>query len=109
MTELRKEAPMHNSTSKTVAASLAALAVIVSLGTSPVLARGGGGHGGGFGAGGGIHVGGGGGAFHGGGGFHPGGQMYSGYHGHNHFYGGYNACAVNPFNQLVNPTYPYSC
>jgi hypothetical protein len=104
---------MRNSTFKTVAASLAALAVIISLGTSPVLARGGGGHGGGFGgggfgAGGGIHFGGGG-TFHGGEGLHPGGQIYSGRHDHNHFYGGYYACTLNPLNQLVNPTYPYPC
>ena len=103
---------MRNSTLKAVTASLAAVAMIVSLGTSPVLARGGGG-GGHFG-GGGFHVGGGfggashlgggdlgGGGFHVGGGFHPGGQMYSGLHGHRRFYGGYNACVT------TNPPYPY--
>jgi hypothetical protein len=118
---------MRNSTSKGVAASLAVVALVASLGTSPVLARGGGGHGGGFGGGGsfgggsfgggGIHMGGGGfggGSFHPGGGFHPGGDYrvgggwHGGYHGDNRYYGGYDACAVNPF-YLLNPGYPYSC
>ncbi len=93
---------MRNSTLKTVGASLAAVAVIVSLGTSPVLARGGGGHGD-FG-GGGIHFGGGG--FHSGGGYHMGGTWNGGYHARNHYYSGYGACTVNPVNQL---TYPYTC
>ena len=31
-----------------------------------------------------------------------------GYYGHNHDYGGYDACALNPF-YLLNPGYPYSC
>jgi len=38
-----KEPSMRNSTLKAVTASFAAVAMIVSLGTSPVLARGGGG------------------------------------------------------------------
>jgi hypothetical protein len=68
--DFEREAPMRNSTLKTVAGSLAAVTVIVSLGTSPVLARGGGGGGHG---GGGIHFsrGGGVGMFQGGSGFHP--------------------------------------
>ena len=40
-TRLRKESSMRTSTFRTITASFAALAVIVSLGTSPVLARGG--------------------------------------------------------------------
>jgi hypothetical protein len=109
---------MRNSTLKAVAGSLAAVVLVVSLGTSPVLARGGGGHGGG---GGGVHFGGGGfggGGFHLGGGFradggfHPGGGYRvggnGGYYGHSHDYGGYDACALNPF-YLLNPGYPYSC
>ena len=90
---------MRTSTFSKITASFAALAVIASLGTSPVLARGGGG-GGHFG-GGGTFIGGGG--FHaggfGGGGFHPGGRMYGGAYSHHPFYGGYNACVVNPYNQ----------
>jgi hypothetical protein len=99
---------MRNSTLKGVAASLAAVALVASLGTSPVLARGGGGHGGGFG-GGGIHMGGGGfggGGFHPGGGYRVGGGWHGGYHGDNRYYGGYNACTNNLLDQL---TYPYSC
>jgi hypothetical protein len=96
---------MRNSTLKAVTASFAAVAMIVSLGTSPVLARGGGGH---FG-GGGLHVGGGGhfggGGFHVGGGFHRGG----GFHGHSGFYGGYSACVPNPFYQSGNPLYYNPC
>lgn len=86
----------------TAAASFAAVGImIVSLGTSPALARGGGGHG----RGGGMASPGGS-AFHTGGGFHPNG----GHHGHSHLFGSYNACA-NPNFQPVNPTYPpnYSC
>jgi hypothetical protein len=94
---------MRNSTLKAVAESLAAVVLVVSLRTSPALARGGGGHGGA-----GVHFGGGG---FGGGGFHPGGGYRvggnGGYYGHNHEYGGYNACALNPF-YLSNPGYPYS-
>ena len=109
---------MRNSTLKAVAGSLAAVVLVVSLGTSPALARGGGGHGGGRG---GVHFGGGG---FGAGGFHPGGGFRAdggfrpgggyrvggngGYYGHNHDYGGYDACALNPF-YLLNPGYPYSC
>jgi hypothetical protein len=98
---------MRNSTLKAVAGSLAAAVLVVSLGTSPALARGGG-HGGG---GGGVHFGGGGfggGGFHPGGGYRVGGGGHGGYYGHNHDYGGYNACALNPF-YLSNPGYPYSC
>jgi hypothetical protein len=101
---------MHASTFRKITASFAALAVIVSLGTSPVLARGGGG-GGHFG-GGGTFIGGGG--FHaggfGGGGFHPGGRMYGGAYSHHRFYGGYNACVVNPYYQWPNQySSPYTC
>jgi hypothetical protein len=90
---------MRASTFRKITAVFAALAVIVSLGTSPVLARGvgGGGHMGGgrtFIGGGGFHAGG-----FGRGGFHPGGRMYGGAYGHHRFYGGYNACVVNPYNQ----------
>jgi hypothetical protein len=47
---------MRNSTFRAITASVAAVAMILSVGTSPVLARGGGGH---AGAGGGFHAGGG--------------------------------------------------
>jgi hypothetical protein len=108
---------MRNSTLKGIAASIAAVALVASLGTSPVLARGGGGgggHGGGFGGGGsfgggGIHMGGGGfggGGFHPGGGYRVGGGWHGGYHGDNRYYGGYNACTNNLLDQLI---YPYSC
>jgi hypothetical protein len=97
--DFEKESSMRASTFRKITASFAALAVIVSLGTSPVLARGGGG-GGHFG-GGGTFIGGGG--FHAGGfgrgGFHSGGRMYGGAYSHHPFYGGYNACVVNPYNQ----------
>jgi hypothetical protein len=111
---------MRDSTLKAVAGSLAAVVLVVSLGTSPVLARGGGGHGGGVHFGGGGFGGGGfhpGGGFRADGGFHPGdgyrvgGGGNGGYYGHNHDYGGYggyDACALNPF-YLLNPGYPYSC
>jgi hypothetical protein len=94
---------MRNSTLRAITASVTAVAMIVSLGTSPVLARGGGG-----GHAGGIHVGGGG--FHAGGGFHPGG--YAGFHGYHRGYygGGYygGACAANPI-PLLNLVSPYWC
>ena len=91
---------MRASTFRKITASFAALAVIVSLGTSPVLARGGGGGG---------HFGGGG-TFIGGGGFHPGGRMYGGAYNHHRFYGAYNACVVNPYNQWPNQySWPYTC
>jgi|SRR5277367_3939059 len=98
---------MRNSFLKAVTSSFAGVALIVSLGTSPTLARDGGGHGGGggmaFRGGSGFHEGVG---FHSSVGFHP----YSGFHSHSHFFGGYNAC-VNAYNQPGNPTYPanYSC
>ena len=103
---------MRNSPWRAIAASVAAVAMMVSLGTSPVLARGGGG-----GHGGGIHVGGGGfhgGGFHAGGGFHPGGRTFA--HGyHRGYYGGgyygsgyYGACAANPV-PLLNLVSPYWC
>jgi hypothetical protein len=100
---------LRTSTFRKITASFAALAVIVSLGTSPVLARGGGG-GGHFG--GGTFIGGGG--FHAGGfgrgGFHPGGRMYGGAYSHHRFYGGYNACVVNPYYQWPNQySSPYTC
>src|SRR5580693_8206971 len=109
-TRLRRESSMRTSTFRKITASFAALAVIVSLGTSPVLARGGGG-GGHFG-GGGTFIGGGG--FHAGGfggrGFHPGGRMYGGAYNHHRFYGAYNACVVNPYNQWPNQySWPYTC
>jgi hypothetical protein len=72
---------MRNSKLKSATVFFAALAVIVSLGTSDALARGGGGGGhmgGGFrmGGGGGFHAGGG---FRGAGAFHPGGGYAHGY------------------------------
>ena len=73
---------MRASTFRKITASFAALAVIVFLGTSPVVARGGGG--GGHMGGGGTFIGGGG--FHAGGfgrgGFHSGGRMYGGAYSH---------------------------
>jgi hypothetical protein len=48
------------------------------------------------------------GGFHPGGGYRVGGGGNGGYYGHNHDYGGYDACALNPF-YLLNPGYPYSC
>ena len=95
---------MRNSTLRAITASVAAVAMIVSVGTSPVLARDGGGHGGG----GGVHVGGGG--FHAGGGFHPGGHTYAhGYH-RGYYGGGYygGACAANPI-PLLNLVSPNWC
>ena len=101
---------MRNSTLGAITASVAAVAMIVSLGTSPVLARGGGGGGHG---GGGARVGGGG--FHAGGGFHPGGHMYAhgyhrGYYGGGYDGGGYygGACAANPI-PLLNLVSPNWC
>jgi hypothetical protein len=92
---------MRASTFRKINASFATLAVIVFLGTSPVQARGGGG-GGRFG-GGGTLMGGGFGGVHAGGfggrGFHPGARMYGDAYSHHRFSGGYNACAVNPYNQ----------
>jgi uncharacterized membrane protein len=98
---------MRNSTLRAITASVAAVAMIVSVGTSPVLARGGGGHGGG-------------GGFQGGGGFHPGGRAYAhgyhrgyyggGYYGGGYYGGGYygGACAANPI-PLLNLVSPYWC
>jgi hypothetical protein len=105
---------MRNSKLKTLTASLAAVVMIVSLGTSAALARGGGGVGGHFGGGAGTFLGGGAGfgGFHAGGGFHPNERMYGGIHSHRHFYGGYSACLVNSFNQgqnLANSPSPYMC
>ena len=89
---------MRTSTCRKITASFAALAAIVFLGTSPVVARGGGG---GHMGGGGTFIGGGG--FHAGGfargGFHSGGRMYGSAYSRHRFYGGYNACVVNPYNQ----------
>ena len=109
---------MRNSTLRAITTSVAAVAMIVSVGTSPVLARGGGGHGGG------VHVGGGGfrggGGFHAGGGFHPGGRAYArgyhrgyyggGYYGGGYYGGGYygGACAANPI-PLLNLVSPNWC
>src|SRR3984885_8857476 len=106
-TWLRKESSMRTSTFRKITASFAALAVNVSLGSSPVLARGGGGGGGGGGpfGGGGTVIGGGfgGGCVHAGGfggcGFRPGGRMYGCPSSHPRFYSGYNACGVNSYNQ----------
>ena len=113
---------MRNSTWKAVTVSFAAVALVVSLGTSsPVLARGGGGGhgGGGFGGGhsfsGGDRAGGGfGGRAFAGGGFHEGGGFHAGREGNHRFRGNgrfdnYNACVVSPFYLFGNPTYPYSC
>ena len=122
---------MRNSTWKAVTVSFAAVALVVSLGTSsPVLARGGGGGGGGHGGGGfggGHSFGGGdraGGGFGGGhafagGGFHEGGFHEGGLHagregnhrfrGHGNGFDNYNACVASPFYLFGNPTYPYSC
>jgi uncharacterized membrane protein len=91
---------MRNSTLRAITASVTAVAMIVSLGTSPVLARGGGG-----GHAGGIHV--------GGGGFHAGGHMYAhgdhrGYYGGGYYGGGYYGCAANPI-PLLNVVSPYWC
>jgi hypothetical protein len=118
-----KESFMRNSTWKAVTVSFAAVALVVSLGTSsPTLARGGGG-GGGFGGGGfgggGFRAGGGfGGGFGGGhtfaaGGFHEGGGVRAEREGNHRFhrnggFGNYNACAGSPFYLFGNP-YPYSC
>jgi hypothetical protein len=92
---------MRNSKLETSTALFAALAVIVSLGTSTALARGGdGGRGevGHFGNDG-MFVGRGG-RF---GGVHAGGMhgIHSG-----RFFSGYNACVTNPYNQWQNPTNP---
>ncbi len=89
---------MRNSTLSAVTASFAAVAMIVSVGTSDALARGGGG--GGMGA---FH---GGGGFHSSGGFHSGGAWNGGFHRHSGYFGGYNACVLNPYNQFRNSTYP---
>ena len=92
-----------------VTASIAAVAMIVSLATSPALARGGGGHfgGGHFGSGETFTSGGfAGGGLRAGGGFHSGGRMYGGFHAHSRFLGGCNACIVNPYDQLQNPANP---
>jgi uncharacterized membrane protein len=93
---------MRNSTLRAITASVAAVAMIVSVGTSSVLARGGGGHGGG-------------GGFHAGGGFHPGGHMHArgyhrGYYGGGYYGGGYygGACAANPI-PLLNLLSPNWC
>ena len=101
---------MRNSTWKAVTVSFAAVALVVSLGTSsPVLARGGGGGGGGHG-GGGF----GGGHAFAGGGFHEGG-LHAGregnhrFHGHGNGFDNYNACVASPFYLFGNPIYPYSC
>ncbi|HEY3623381.1 MAG TPA: hypothetical protein VGL12_13515 [Roseiarcus sp.] len=113
---------MRNSTWKAVTVSFAAVALVVSLGTSsPVLARGGGGGGGhgggGFGGGhsfggGGFRAGGGhafaGGGFHDGRGFHEGREGRHRFHGNGGF-DNYNACVVSPFYLFGDPTYPYSC
>ncbi len=99
---------MRKSILKTLAASVAAVALAASLGASPVLARGGGGgHGGGGHFGSGAFVGGG----LAGGGFHSAGGWNRGYHGHTPFYRGYNACVVNPSSLGPNPqnTWPYTC
>ena len=101
---------MRNSTLRAITVSVTAVVMIVSLGIFPVLARGGGGHGGG----GGVHVGGGG--FHAGGGFHPGGHTYAhgyhrGYYGGGYYGGGYYGgygCAANPI-PLLNIVSPYWC
>ena len=36
--------------------------------------------------------------------------MYGGAYNHHRFYGGYNACVVNPYNQWPNQySWPYTC
>jgi len=97
---------MRNSTLNAVTASFAAVAMIVSVGISPALARGGGGGGTGAFHGGGFHVGGG---LHSGGGFHSDGAWSRGFHGYGGVLGGYNACMANPYNQFRNSTSLYSC
>jgi hypothetical protein len=94
---------MRNSTLRAITASVAAVAMIVSLGTSPVLARGGGG-----GHAGGVRAGGGG--FHAGGGFHPGGHTYAHDYHRGYYGGGYygGACAANPI-PLLNLVSPNWC
>jgi hypothetical protein len=124
---------MRTSTFRKITTSLAALAVAVSLGASPVLARGGGGGGGHGGGGGGGHMGGGtfmgggfgGGGFHGGGfggggfraqggfgegGFRSGARMYGRLRDHRRFYGGYDygdydSCVANPYTLWPNSAY----
>jgi hypothetical protein len=104
---------MRNSTLGAFTVSIAAVAMIVSVGTYPVLARGGGGHGGA----GGIRTGGGhaGGGFHASGGFHPGGRAYARDYHRGYYHGGYygagyygGACAANPI-PLFNLITPYWC
>ncbi len=101
---------MRNSTLRAITASVAAVAMIVSVGTSPVLARGGGG-----GHAGGVRRRRQGGGFHAGGGFHPGGRTFArgyhrGYYGGGYYGGGYygGACAANPI-PLLNLVSPYWC
>ena len=97
---------MRNSTLRAITASVAAVAMIVSVGTSPVLARGGGG-----GHAGGVRAGGGG--FHGGHtyahGYHRG-YYGGGYYGGGYYGGGYygGACTANPI-PLLNIVSPYWC
>jgi hypothetical protein len=98
---------MRDSTLKAGAAALAALGVILCLGTSPVVAMGGGPGGPGGNGGGGVHFDGGG--VHPSGGYHRGATSNGGYHAYHPSAGGYNACALTPYNQSINRTYPYSC
>jgi hypothetical protein len=89
---------MRNSKLKTATALFATVALVVSLGTSDALARGGGGgH-----IGGGFRMGGGGG-FHTGGGFHPGAHIYAHNYGRTR-YGGYGwGYGCNPYLPPINP------
>jgi hypothetical protein len=96
---------MRNSRLKAATALFAAVAVIVGLGTSDALARGGGGGGH---MGGGFRMGGGGG-FHAGGGFRPGGHAYAhgyGPRGHGWGYPGESYYGCNPY---LGPLSPLFC
>jgi hypothetical protein len=92
---------MRNSKLKSVAALFAALAVIVSLGTSDALARGGGGGGH---MGGGLRMGGGG--FHAGG-FHPGVAHGYGYGRRGYGWEGYSGGYSYGCNPYLGPLSPF--
>jgi hypothetical protein len=100
---------VRNSKLKSVAALFAALTVIVALGTSDALARGGGGGGhmgGGFRmGGGGFHAGG----FHGAGGFHPGVARRYGYGRRGYGWGGYSGGYSYGCNPYLGPLNPLFC
>ena len=85
---------MRASTFRKITAPFAALAVIVFLGTSPVVARGGGGG----------HMGGGG-TFIGRGGFHAGGFARGGFHSGGRMYGGRIAVFITPSTAVTMPVW----